>query len=520
METIKNVTQLFVVKKQTPTADLEGNVISTYTDLKDGEAAVCDYKNTVIDAASTSGYNRFKIIARVGNDLIQSDMVHKGTVRSYSVTGQSNEAKQVDYVGYNGSSGSLGTLASTIHTIRLYVDDPTISGFMQQKVKEGFYKSAASTSQAAIAAGLVESLIKNYSREPEQDLLFERVCSGTKVALGTSVNTVTLTKGSKYFTATDIDDATGAGTALAVGDYLAIPTGSQRKVTLAGSSGTATVSILGLSLTASFDTDAAGTAAAFVTSHYDTLAAVGVTVANPSGGILTFTTRDGSAIPSFAVANATGDLAGTLGTVAASTTGVYKISALNTTTNVGTLDIEYQGESIVYDDLELMQVEAASLGDFGIKISGKEREFLVGKFASRPITFTTVVDFGDSSSTEATKSVAASSGQGTWKKLQTLEKELQADEYVYRMFVEGAPEDRMQIEKHKLYDVMSIEYDGEIQSGLGTTVKSPKSILVAFEGTTNLSASDDNQGIVDCLDALLVTSWVEAGASAQYTKLS
>ena len=524
METIHNVTQLFVVKKQTPTAALEGDVINDYTDLLDGEAAVCDYKNVVIDAASTSGYDRFKIVARVGNKLIQSDLVHSGTVRKYYVTGQSAEVRQVDYVGYNGTggSGSLGALTSTLHTIRLYVRDTTIAGFMQQKVKEGFYKSGSSTSQEAIALGLVKSLIKNYSREPEQDLAFNRVCSATQVALGTSVNTVTLTKGSKYFTASDIDDATGAGTALAAGDYLCIPRGDQREVDVTGTSGTATVSILGLSLTATFDTNLATTAANFVTAHADTLAAVGVTVTNPSAALLLFTTRDGSAIPAFSIANATGDLAGTLKELCDASTPVYCISALDTTNNIGTLDIEYQGESIVYDDLELMQLEDASIAaaSFGIKIEALDRDFVVGKFASLPMTFKTTIDFGTSSSTEVTESTAASAGQGTWQQLQQLEKELQADEYVFRSFVEGAPVDRSQVEKYKLYDIMAVEYDGEIQSGQGVTIKSPKTLLVAFEGATNLSASDNNQGIVDCLDGLIVTTWATPGTSAQETNLT
>lgn len=518
MQTIKNVTQLFVVKKQTPTSALEGDVINDYTNLLDGEAAVVDYKNTVIDAASTSGYDRFKIIQRSGEKLIHSDFVHSGTVRKYYVTAQAAETQQVDYVGYNGTSGALDTTVSNLFTIRLYVRDVTISGFMQQKVKEGFYKSGASTSQAAIALGLVKSLIKNYSREPEQDLLFERTNAGTHVALGTSVNTVTFTKGSKYFTATDIDDATGAGTALVAGNLLVVPTGSQRTLTVTGTSGTATVSVRGLSLTATFNTTVAQTAIDFVASHADTLAAVGITVTNPSGAILLFTTRNGSAIPSFSIANATGDLAGTLGEVCAATTGVYVISAVDTTNNIGTLDVEYQGESIVYDDLELMQIDTA--GNYGIKISAKDRKFEAGKWASHPMTFKTTIDFGSGASAEVTESVAANPGNGTWQQIQALEKELQADEYVYRSFLEGAPVDRTDAQKYKLYDIMVVEYDGVIESGLGSLVKSPKTLMVAFEGATNLSASDNNQGIVDCLDGLIVTTWATPGTSAQEGNLT
>lgn len=519
METTKNVTQLFVLKKQTPTSALEGNTIASYTDLKDGEIAVVNYKNIVEDGASgggslTSGLDRIKLIQRSGTKLVHSDWIHKGTVRKYNVNTQSAETQQVDYVGYNGSSGSLGALTSTLHTIRLYVRDSTISGFMQQKIKEGFYKSGSSTTQAAIALGLVTSLVKNYSREPEQDLAFNRVSSATAVALGTSVNTITLTKGSKYFTASDIDDATGAGTALAVGDYLVIPRGNVRKVTLTGTSGTATVSILGLSLTATFDTNLTTTAAGFVTSHYDTLAAVGVTVSS-AAAVVTFTTRDTSVIPAFSIANATGDLAGTLGSAVALTSPVYGITALDTTNNIGTLDLEYQGDSIVYDDLELFQKESAAVlsGTMGIKIEGLDRKFVTGKFASLPITFKTSIDFSSSSSTTVTESTAASPGIGTWQQVQQLEKELQADEYVYRNFVEGAPVDRTDGQKYLLYDMCVIEYDGVIESGLGTKVHSPKTIIIAIQGTSNLSASDANQGVVQTLDETFQL-WGEEGYSS------
>lgn len=233
METIKNVSQLFIVEKQTPTVDLEGNTISVYGDLKDGEVAVCNHRNIVLDGVDAgasldfAGLNAFKLIGRVGSKLIHSDLVYKGTIKTWSVTGQSAEVQQVDYVGSNGTTGELDEIASNIYTIRLYIQGSTITDFMQQKIKEGFYKSnsaAASYTQEKVALGLYDSLIANFSREPEEEIRFGRINDGARLALGTGVGAVVFTKGSKTVTAgTDVDDAT-TNAVLQVGEYISAGT--------------------------------------------------------------------------------------------------------------------------------------------------------------------------------------------------------------------------------------------------------------------------------------------------------
>lgn len=428
METIKNVTQLFIVAKQTPTTGLEGDVISSYSALKDGEVAVCNSQNIVLDGASGGGSlafgnkNAFKLIGRVGTKLVHSDLVEKGTITSWRVTSQSAEVQQVDYVGSNGVTGALDVLEDNLFTIRLYIQESTIQGFMQQKIKEGFYKSASSTSQYAIALGLHKSLVANYSREPEQDLAFERVNDGARTAVPTSADDFVFTKGSKYFTATDIDDATGTA-ALAVGDLLVI----------------------------------------------------GTAVTSP----------------------------------------VYRIETIDTVNDIGTLDMEFQGASQTIADTSLKVIVVAAIGNYGIKISGVNRGFTTGFRTSDPITFKTTIDFGDGAAATVTNSVAAYPGIGTAQQVANLEKELQADEYVYRSFVEAGVTDRKQvtdalIAAGELYDMCVLEYYGWVDSGLGTKVKSPKTIIIAGENSTNLSMSDANQGVVQTIDEI-VQVWAEEG---------
>ena len=431
METIKNVNQLFIVEKQTPTSALEGDIIADYGDLKDGEVAVCNHLNVVLDGASGgaslsfAGKNAFKLIGRVGTTLIHSDLVEKGTISSWKVTGQSAEVQQVDYVGSNGTAGSLGALTSTVHTIRLYIQESTIQGFMQQKIKEGFYKSASSTTQYAIALGLVNSLVANYSREPEQDLKFERVNDGTPTAVPTGADNFIFTKGSKYFTATDIDDNTGTA-ALVVGDLLVIGT--------------------------------------------------------------------------------------------AVTDSVYKITAIDAATDIGTLDRAYTGASTVLADTVLKVIVVAAEGNYGIKITGVDRGFAAGFRTSAPITFKTTIDFGDSSSTTVVPTTSAYPGIGTAQQVANLEQELQADGNVYRSFVEAGVVPRQQvtpalIASGELYDMCVLEFHSKTESGLGVDVKSPKTITIAGENSTNLSMSDANQGVVQTIDEI-VQVWAEEGFSS------
>jgi len=430
MKTIKNSTQLFVGLADTNTAGVEGNVISDYGDMTDGEIVITDHKNLVLTVsgnlvAADFPSQEFKFIARSGTQLVHSPLIGKEDIVSYTLGVQSAEVQQVNYVGSNGATGSLGAIVSNLHTIRLYIQEWTIGGFMQQKIKEGFYKSAASTSQSAIALGLVNSLVANYSREPEQDLLFERVNDGTPTAVPTSADNFTFTKGSKYFTATDIDDATGTA-ALVVGDLL----------------------VLGTAVTDS----------------------------------------------------------------------VYKITAIDTATDIGTLDRAYVGTTQVLADTAMKVIVVAAEGNYGIKITGVDRGFVAGYRNAEPIAFKTTLDFGDSSATTVVETTAAYPGIGTAQQLAKLEKELQADENVYRLFVEGGVVDRAQMSAAvlagTLSDVITINYTKEIETGLGAIVKSPATIMLAsVKESANTLFEDADSGLVVGLDKLIVTNWAHPGAA-------
>ncbi len=215
METIRNVTQLLIAKDISATAG-DGDVINSYADLADGEVVLCTPQNVVTDG--TDPFLQVKFIQRSGTKLVHSDIIDVDKILAYNIGTAAAETQQLDYVGWNGVAGALDKVAQNIYTIRLYYQESLIAGFMQQKIKEGFYKSnavAASYDESAIAVGLVNSLYKNYSREAEKDIVASAITSdaGTNTA-----GTISVTKGSQYITASA--DALVVGEGIRLGTAL------------------------------------------------------------------------------------------------------------------------------------------------------------------------------------------------------------------------------------------------------------------------------------------------------------
>jgi hypothetical protein len=230
MDTIRNVTQLLIGKAVAESTITDLVLVTSGSQFNDGEIFITDSLNRYLDGSTAALDGLIKYGQARGSEILWSDIIDlKNNLNGYALGTSAAETQQTDYVGFNGvSAGDITGVASNIYTIRLNILDKTTAGFMQQCIKEGFYKSnanASSYTQQAIAEGLVRSLIANYSRMTEQDLTFGAVNSGARLALATAAGTVTFTKGSKYaLFNTDITDAT-TNAALAVGDLLAAAVG-------------------------------------------------------------------------------------------------------------------------------------------------------------------------------------------------------------------------------------------------------------------------------------------------------
>jgi hypothetical protein len=395
MDTIRNVTQLLIGADVALTALTDLDPITSPAQLADGEIVITDQFNRYLDGSSAATNGLIKFAQRSGNELVWSDVINIGTLKQYAITPAAAETQQVDYVGYNGVSGALDEIASNIYTVRLYYQESLIAGFMQQKIKEGFYKSnatAASYTQRAVAKGLQESLIKNFSREAEKDIAFERINSG---AADAALGNLTLTQGSKYFVSA-IDDTAN----ISAGDVVRL-----------GGTG-------------------AGTAPCYVVVGHD-------------GG--------------------------------AGAARVYE------------LDVPWQGATVA----ALAAAETVTEADWGLQLQGVDRLFSLGKFASRVAHWKTTIDFGDAAVATVT-STGAYEGVGTGQQISTLEKELQADNYVYRGFSRGADaprEDAVQTNTAD-YDVQVLEYEHVLEAAQGTPTKSPKTLQIAWKTAGNAVAAD------------------------------
>lgn len=232
MITEKNVANVIIVRTTAATAGMEGNNVNNYiSSMSVGEPVVIRPSGVVVDATGVTAANtpEIKIGAKLTNGSMNwSDTIVGKNVKSITVKSYAAPTNQVDYIGYNGTSGSIAVINSNLYTVRLYINPLDTGGFMQQMIKRGTYKSTSSAAQADVAAGIVNSLIKNLSREPdkvkygEDRIAVELVNSGTSIA--TSGGTIAVTKGSTYVTILGTGADAGKydtdGSTIVAGDYI------------------------------------------------------------------------------------------------------------------------------------------------------------------------------------------------------------------------------------------------------------------------------------------------------------
>ena len=393
MESAKNVNQIIICTA----ADANGTTIA---DLAAGELAIA-YPNGVLVASNAyttmAAGDKYIIVAKgiTSGILQQSDVITKGEEVLRSYTAYAASQGQVDYIGYIGS-GTTGieVINSNVYSIRLMLHDDKTSTFQRDLIKEGFYKSDASATEAEIALGLTKSLVKNFSREAEPLILFERVNEGTSVV--TSAGTLTFTKGSKYVawvedsTNDDAGKYSSDASSVAVGDYVRV--------------GHAT------------------------TKTY----------------------------PVYGVVAVTGDAASTI---------------------VLELDMEYQGASEVVAAANAGIIPAASVGVFGIKLTGQKRTFEAGIWNGNSyITWDTILqDFG---STVLTHSQAASVGTGTYEWVAERELQFQMNNNFYRAAI-PTPSYKKDAASASTYGIYTIVYKDKMDTALGGQSDSLKTLYVA-----------------------------------------
>lgn len=351
-----------------------GVKVTKASDITVGALVVLDAENKAVQGTAATG--RVRIAQRIGNQLIYSPFFDMAKITNPIHEDYVAPVEQVSYVGYNGTTGSLDGVANKLVVMQVILQHTMATLNNSPMIKTVPYKTVGAT-QAELALGLVNSAnsVFNKRTTPDSLIKFERTMDEAGAVLGTSVDTLTFTKGSKYFSADDIDDATGAGTVLTLGDYLKIPSRDDMEITLTGASGTAIVAIVGtgLSHTATFNSSLTTTASDFVTANAAAYLAVGLTLTS-AAAVLTIVKANKSAISAAVgtATNATGDLAGTALWGTNLTDAVYAITAINTTTNIGTLDTEFRSDSFAAEDDSFTRIDSATAlaAEMGIRMIG------------------------------------------------------------------------------------------------------------------------------------------------------
>ena len=252
--------------------------------LNSGEIGLFTPSNVRILGANAAGIKSFKFAQNNNGSVIISDAIETSKITQLVPKVGSAPVVQIDYLGFNGSTGDIEEIADNNYIVTVYYEE------LFTATKDAMYNKhfRASTKAApdkhAVAEQLVRDAIRNLgllARDPNPLFRAELVSAGASSTVATGADDFVFTKGSKFFTATDIDNAVG-GNALLVGGFIRIGT--------------------------------------------------------------------------------------------ALTSPIYKVVAIDTVNNIGTLDTIYQGNTATIADTALRQVTAAAFngGAVGVKMTGYE----------------------------------------------------------------------------------------------------------------------------------------------------
>jgi hypothetical protein len=185
-----------------------------------GEIGIFTPEGVRMTEALAATEARFIVVNKLADgSIVSSPVYNKSAFKSANVKAYAAATQQVDYIGFNGTSGSIDVINNNQYKINIQVQELLRSNTDGRKTKFGIYQSDASATQSEIALGLASSLFSNFLREAEKFITFKAICDDAGDALGTGMDAMTFTKGSKIVTATDVDDAT-TNPALVVGGFL------------------------------------------------------------------------------------------------------------------------------------------------------------------------------------------------------------------------------------------------------------------------------------------------------------
>jgi len=202
-------------------SDPAETTLSTFkTSGSTGEVLVVERDGTAIAAGSTGIVIAVK---KADGTLDQTEVIPTAGIVKASVKSYAAGTNQVDYIGFNGTTGSIDAVNATHYIANLRMQEFGSNSASNYENLVGEFYTDSTATQQEIAYGICDSLIASHNELDQERFLIERVHSDAGDAIATGIANLTFTKGSKVFSATDIDNS-GNNTALAVGNYIRIGT--------------------------------------------------------------------------------------------------------------------------------------------------------------------------------------------------------------------------------------------------------------------------------------------------------
>lgn len=456
--------------------------------LSDGQIALLTKDNASFASGSLVATDVVRFVQRSGNELIFTPWFKVGDA-TCALSGYTVSSEQVSYIGYNGTSGSIDVINNNNYVIKIHLKDFNRGSIYE---KFGAYKSPTSgTTQAAVAKGLFESLVRQFANEPVKLINFERTSNGTLADFTGTATMLKFTKGSKTVLFVDAAAAASTGT-IAVGDVINIPSGGGKSFSFTASalgsgSGNHVIYIGTTSYTvADAGTDAQNATAIAAAINAGTLATAAVT----SSTTVTITYAKGVLTPPPVVYNDNGAafIAVTI-TTGDSVPVTYVAATAATAAASFELDEYYQGETGYAPGGTTNATNTGVLSTitlYGIKFTGVAHTFVVDKTPYQKVGFT--LGLSNFTSTEVTYTSAYVFGKNTSEQIAELESFSKYNNgKTLRGYYLASDALTMDTVTNVKYEVATINAKKTVDSGLGIPMNSPFTIYLAFY-------KDSNQG--------------------------
>lgn len=231
--TSKDVRYYFVGNYTGATGLGGGETLSAYDDLSDGEMAVVNVDNVVMNSSnvgsnSLADQHGVRIAFRSGSNLYFTPYMKSGNVLAYDGVSTSAEQEQITYIGYNGSGNSIDTIANNVYVPRIDFWNEGRQGFNTPYVKTTAYKSGDNPTQLNVAINIANGLQASFNQGrligQDKAVKTEVVSSASGAALSGTTGDITVTKGSQWISAaSDIDGEMSVGDLWRAGDTTSDP---------------------------------------------------------------------------------------------------------------------------------------------------------------------------------------------------------------------------------------------------------------------------------------------------------